>query len=283
MHGLMPTTTTILLVAASELRRKILAQQLEVLGFSVIAIADSRALTNVLNLTKYDLLVADLSGEETAQTRALAEQAASLLAQGIPILTLTSDQQADPEAWTQEALGYRVAAALRNRNTPDVLTERAARWEGLNVLDPETLLFSRRYFEAIFAIEIERSKRVHQPMALLMIQLNATQPISADLWHMLSARLLTSLRQTDILVRYTDTIVLVLLPVTEAAFARAVATRLLKSLGMAAAGEAEPPHITIGLATYPQHGTTPDTLLSAARKALSHAGVAGMIISFDQI
>lgn len=282
MQLITPSAKTILLVATSEQRRNMLTQQLEALGYSVIAIPDRRSLERVLQLSKYDLIVVDLSGSETQETRALSEHVAELLAQGTPMLTLTTDHQHSTEAWTQETLGFRVSAALRNRNSTDVLTERSLRWEGLNVLDPETLLFSRRYLEAIFPIEVERAKRVHQPMSLLLIECGAAE-LTGDLGRAISTRLLTSLRRTDVIVRYEDHVALVLLPITEAALARAVAIRLSKTLSALMLDEITPLVVAIGIAAYPQHGETPETLIASASKALSQALHTGAIVSYGQV
>lgn len=283
MRALSPTATTILLISLSEQRRTILAQQLETLGYSVIAIADGRKLTDVLRLTRYDLLIVDLSDAGPAQSRELSEQAAQLLAQGVAVLILSPDSQATTYAWTQETLGYRITSALRNRNAADVLAERATRWEGLNVLDPETMLFSRRYFNAIFPIEIERSKRVHQPMSVLLIDLQYEAPLPGEHWHAISASLLSSLRQTDVLVRYSASVILSLLPVTEGPLARAVAARLLRVLSNHVLPDNTPVQATVGIAVYPAHGSTPETLLSAAQHALNRAGIGSTIVSFDQM
>jgi PleD family two-component response regulator len=283
MLGLKPTTTTIMLVAASELRRNLLAQQLEALGYSVIAVNDQPTLAEMLRASNYDLLVVDLSSNEQERTRALSQYVAELMAQGTPMLMLTADRHGDSEVWTQETLSYRVSAALRNRNATDVLSERAVRYEGLNILDEQTMLFSRRYFDAIFPSEIERSKRVHQPMTLLLIELGSATIVLPSLLRDVSARLITSLRQTDLIVRWSEHAVLVLLPVTEAALARAVAARLLKTLGAIKTETNEFLTATIGIATYPQHGITTDTLISAVSHAINHAEHAGQIISFDQV
>jgi PleD family two-component response regulator len=283
MLGLKPTTTTIMLVAASELRRNLLAQQLEALGYSVIAVNDQPTLAEMLRASNYDLLVVDLSSNEQERTRALSQYVAELMAQGTPMLMLTADRHGDSEVWTQETLSYRVSAALRNRNATDVLSERAVRYEGLNILDEQTMLFSRRYFDAIFPSEIERSKRVHQPMTLLLIELGSATIVLPSLLRDVSARLITSLRQTDLIVRWSEHAVLVLLPVTEAALARAVAARLLKTLSAIKTETNEFLTATIGIATYPQHGITTDTLISAVSHAINHAEHAGQIISFDQV
>lgn len=281
MHALSPTATTILLISATEQRRITLAQQLEALGYSVIAIPDSETLADVLKISKYDLLIVDLHGISVDRARDLSERAAELLAQGVPVLTLNAQQPMLHESWTQETLGHRVSTALRNRNSTDVLTERQARWDGLNVLDPETQLFSRRYFDALFPIEIERARRVHQPLSTLLIEIHHVQPSLT--WQAISARLLSSLRQTDMVVRYTPAIVLVVLPVTEGPIARAVAARLLKSLSFVDASDGTSVQASIGIAVYPAHGATPETIISAAQQALSRTVLGSQIVSFDQM
>lgn len=204
------------------------------------------------------------------------------MAKGTPVLMLTTDQQSDAQAWTRETLNYRVGAALRNRNASDVLSERQVRYEGLNILDPETALFSRRYFEAIFPTEIERSRRVHQPMTILLVDVVNANVLPENAWQAISVNLLTCLRQTDILVRFNQTMILVLLPFTESALARAVAARLMKSLEMLQLDNAVQLQLNIGMATFPQNGATPQVLLSAVQHSVGQATRPGQIIGFDQ-
>ncbi|MDP9315244.1 MAG: diguanylate cyclase [Chloroflexota bacterium] len=268
MLGLKPTTTTILLVATSPMRRTVVAQQLEALGYSVLILSDEQLLADIKQVGHYDLLVVDLTGGDAQQKLTLSAYVAELMAKGTPVLMLTSDQPSDARTWTHETLNYRIGAALRNRNAADVLSERRVRYEGLHILDPETALFSRRYFDAIFPAEIERARRMHQPLTLLLIDIanGAPQPIHA--WQAVSATLLTGLRQTDMLVRFNLAMVLALLPATEAALARAVANRLLKSIEMLQLDDAIRLQINIGIATFPQHGSTPEALLSTVQHAM---------------
>lgn len=282
MLGLKPTTTTILLVATSETRRMVVAQQLEALGYSVIIISDQHMLGDLVKAGHYDLVVVDLTGGNPQQKQALSAYVAELMAKGTPVLMLTTDQQSDAQAWTRETLNYRVGAALRNRNASDVLSERQVRYEGLNILDPETALFSRRYFEAIFPTEIERSRRVHQPMTILLVDVVNANVLPENAWQAISVNLLTCLRQTDILVRFNQTMILVLLPFTESALARAVAARLMKSLEMLQLDNAVQLRLNIGIATFPQNGATPQVLLSAVQHSVGQATRPGQIIGFDQ-
>jgi diguanylate cyclase (GGDEF)-like protein len=281
MSALKPSTTTIVLIAPSPQRRTLVAQQLEALGYSVIALDDG-AIDSALATHRYDLLVIDLSDGGADQHRALAARAAALLKTRTPLLMLTPDQQTDAEAWTQETLSYRVAAALRNHVASDVLSERRARWDQLNVLDPDTLFFSRRYLDAIFPLEVERSRRIHQPVSLLLIALDRVLLADDDHRRSISARLLSSLRQTDFVVRFDETVVLLLLPATEIAMARVVALRLLKTLE-AVAQDNPALRPRIGLAAYPQHGATAKKLLASAQHALSYALEPGTIIGSDQL
>ncbi len=282
MLGLKPTTTTILLVAPSDMRRTMVAQQLEALGYSVIVAADPQTLTDLLTFSQYDLIVMDLSSDRTSASRSLSDQAARLLAQGTPVLMLTLDQQSNSRSWTQETLSYRVGAALRNRNVSDVISERMFRYEGLNVLDPETTLFSRRYFDAIFPTEIERSRRIHQPMTVLLLAVGGTALERPSTWQLVSARILTSLRQTDILVRFSSEKILIVLPFTEAGLGRVVAARLIKTLGLLTEDDPAELQFTIGLASFPRQGTTPNALLSAVQHAQSQAVNPGEIVSSDE-
>ncbi|MBV9790922.1 MAG: diguanylate cyclase [Chloroflexi bacterium] len=94
---------------------------------------------------------------------------------------------------------------------------------------------------------------------------------------------MTSLRRTDVIVRYEDQVALVLLPITEAALARAVAIRLSRTLSALMIDETTPLSVAIGIAAYPQHGETPETLLASASKALSQAQHTGTIVGYGQV
>lgn len=259
MKHLRPSSTTILLLAP-EARQLSLAQQLEALGYSVI-IGAIQGSAPVPSSQHYDLVLVDSEALTALSRAAVTEQ----LARGVPVLTL--DRRRGMEQWTEDTLAYRISAALQQRSIDDALAERCRRWEGLNVLDPETLLFSRRYFDAWFPIELARAARIHQPLSLIMIGASfaAEMPGSLRAW---SGRLLMSLRQTDFVARYSESEALVLLPFTEAALARAVAARLLKALN------SDTVQTMAGVAAFPQHGATAEALVSAARQSLleSYAG-----------
>lgn len=278
MQRLSPLSTTIVLIAPSERRRTVLAQQLDVLGYSVIALDDLQRLGEIQRITRFDLVIVDLHDQPGST---LADQVSTMLVQGTPVLTLSAEQPRDAAAWTQDILGARVLAALRSQPQGDMLAAREQQWSGLGVLEPQSLLFSRRYFDVIFPIEIERAHRAHQPLAVLLVDLAANRPLDA-LWRSVSTSLITSLRQTDAIVRFEPETVLVLLPATEAPLARIVAARLQRAIGQLRRHDDSAAEAAVGIAAYPAHGTTPETVLRAAETALTHAAVAGSIVSVDQ-
>lgn len=281
MLGLKPTTTTILLVATSEMRRTVVAQQLEALGYSVIIAVDEPSLANLLKVSRYDLVLADMGSEAAGTTHWLARYSSQLLAKGTPLLMLQAEERGPGQDWTQETLSHRVSAAIRNRNSSDVVSERQARYEGLALLDAESTLFRRRYVEAIFPTEIERARRVHQPLTLLLVDLGQT-PYSAQGWQALSARLITSLRQTDMVARWEPQKLLLVLPYTEPGLGRVVAARLLKTLKDPPLIDERAQDIGIGVAAFPQQGATAEALLAAAYRALAHTAQSTPIVSADE-
>lgn len=262
-----PSTTTIFLLAATETRRTMIAQQLEALGHHVIALTADQPFEQVLKRRHYDLLLLDLYTAAADTASPLATLAATMLVQGTPVLTLAADQS-DQAAWTQAVLRERIDTALQGGSQPDVLLERMRHWDGLNVLDPQTSLFNRRYFDALLPTELERARRLRQPMTLLLFDLAVVADDNITMWRSISGRLLTSLRQTDLVARYTPSLVAVVLPATDASLARIVAARLCRTLQGLNLPLANTSSLMYGMAAYPQHGTTPATLIAAAQYAL---------------
>lgn len=245
-------STTVLLIAAAE-RQRALAQRLTALGYHVTAVTPAQ-LTAATQLAAVDLLVVDdaLAAEEVWPR-------IWRLAADTPVMTLGGD----PGPWAQAALAHS-GAATRLQTTAELLEERARHWHGLNVLDPESLLFTRRYCDAILPLELERARRVHQPVSLLLLQLMG-MPAEALPWPTIGHRLLASVRRTDLVAHFDQQQVLILLPATDSTLARIVAARLKQALST-------PPIATldarIGVAAFPQHGLTLEELLAEAQHAL---------------
>lgn len=277
-----PSLATLLLIAPDSTRRALLHQRLEGLGYNVWPVTDAPNLMRLLQLGRCDLIVVDTAGGPV--NTQLTDEVVSVVAQGRPLLHLGPDNSQDNHEWYEETLGLKVAAALRNRNAAQLLTERVARWDGLNVLDPDSFLFRLSYAEAILPLELERARRTYQPLTLALLQFQAVPAAPPPAyWRVLSAHILTCMRQIDIAARWNDDTILLVLPLTEPSDATVLLRRIQRGLSMLADLPAAPPSLTAGISAYPLHADAPATLLTAAQRAATYALNPGDVICFDQI
>ncbi len=262
-----PSLATILLIVNDDGRRSMLRQQLEALGYSVWPVTDQQPLAHLLQLGRCDLLVVDT--DSSPNTPAVVAEISAVVAQGTPILRLASSTQFTP-GWHEDSLGVRVANALRKRNADQLVSERLQRWQSMDVLDEESLLFRQAFIEAQLPGELERARRGYQPLTLVMMEVqNPPLPLPPDYWRSIGVHVLAGVRQIDLAARYHEAGVLVLLPFTEPQHAALIARRIERGLRLLALE----PALTLaaGVAAYPSHGETIPALLSAAQRALTYA------------
>jgi diguanylate cyclase (GGDEF)-like protein len=152
-----------------------------------------------------------------------------------------------------------------------------------SIRDPLTGLFNRRYLEETMEREFARAERNGQPVAALVLDIdhfkkfNDTQGHDAgDAVLVAFARVLAKIaRKEDVAARYGGEEFVVLLPGATAEMAEkrgneiCAATRAMKvALGKGVVGAVT---VSIGVATFPEFGTKPDQLLTAADEALYDA------------
>lgn len=152
--------------------------------------------------------------------------------------------------------------------------------------DALTGLFNRRHLNELMTHELARCARNGEPLSLLMIDIDHFKRINDTHGHQVgdevlreTARLLTErARASDMLFRYGgEEFLLVLLP-ADAIVAKEVAEELRQRYaGSPLAAGAEPIQATlsIGVATFADHGVTVDSLIEAADQALYRAKRAG--------
>ncbi|HEV2751864.1 MAG TPA: diguanylate cyclase [Gemmatimonadales bacterium] len=150
--------------------------------------------------------------------------------------------------------------------------------ERLSVTDDLTALFNRRYLMDILELEIRRSRRMHHPFAVLMVDVDNFKPYNDAYGHLEGdtalARIAAILRETsrdvDYAARYGGEEFVVLMPETEMAGAVEMAERIRARLaGDAVIGEKLT--ISVGVAQFPVDGETPEALLARADAALYQA------------
>ena len=173
-------------------------------------------------------------------------------------------------------LAEHLALAVANLNLCETLRIEAIR-------DPLTGLFNRRYMEVSLEREFRRSLRKQTTLAVLMIDVDHFKQFNDSHGHEAGDAVLrelaklfqSQLRAEDIASRYGGEEFILIFPETNIESAWDCAERLRRG-----AHTMQIPHygktlegvrLSIGIACYPQHGTTAEALVPAADTALYRA------------
>lgn len=150
----------------------------------------------------------------------------------------------------------------------------------LSIRDPLTELFNRRYMEETLEREFDRADREHSPLALFMIDIDFFKKINDQFGHTEGDKVLRlvaqclqfNTRKGDIACRYGGEEFVIILLNTNANIAKARAEDLRQEIENLSSkyNTLIPTKITvsIGVACYPQHGKTPESLINSADKSL---------------
>ena len=156
-----------------------------------------------------------------------------------------------------------------------------------SIRDPLTGLFNRRYMEESLEREIRRADRKQRPLAALMLDLDHFKRYNDTLGHAAGDAMLRAIgsflqsrmRKDDIVCRYGGEEFTIIMPESSLAIAKQRAERLRmqgKELEIALNGQyLGSVTFSVGIACFPDHGTTAEQLLRAADVALYRAKAAG--------
>lgn len=157
----------------------------------------------------------------------------------------------------------------------------------LATLDPLTGLYNRREMTRLLEEEIARASRYRRELALLWIDFDHFKVINDSFGHAagdavlrnVSERMRTGIRSVDVIGRFGGEEFVVLLPEMGVEDALETAERLRLLVGSRPVpletGDAATLTISIGVAVFPMHGHSPDSLCAAADKAMYRAKEAG--------
>jgi diguanylate cyclase (GGDEF)-like protein/PAS domain S-box-containing protein len=152
-----------------------------------------------------------------------------------------------------------------------------------SIRDPLTGLYNRRYLEEMLDREVRRAGRAQQVLGVLMIDLDHFKSFNDTYGHdagdvvlrETGSCLTKGIRAEDFVCRFGGEEFVVILPTADLAASRARAERLRskmrelaimyqgKSLGIVT--------ISVGVAAFPEHGSSPKELMAAADGALYQA------------
>ena len=167
----------------------------------------------------------------------------------------------------------------------------------LSITDGLTSLWNYRFLNMRLAQEVERAIRFNRSLSLLVIDIDHFKQINDRFGHQrgdailaeLANRVVTETRaQVDTVARYGGEEFVLLLPETPLDGGRVVAEKIRESIAsepFGAEDEAITVTVSIGLACFPQHGSTAQTLLRASDQALYEAKGRGrnVVVSADEL
>lgn len=156
----------------------------------------------------------------------------------------------------------------------------------LSLTDGMTGLWNRRNFDLRLESELSRAVRFIEPFAVIFVELDQMKVVNDRHGHQagdtvlieLARRLTEAVREVDLVARWGGDEFTLLLPKTGLAGALALGEKIRAAAGNAPFRiETGPIHITIsvGVAAYPEHGSSGKELVAAADAAMYRAKLGG--------
>jgi diguanylate cyclase (GGDEF)-like protein len=218
-----------------------------------------------------------LQDENTGNT--LAHLCVPLFAQGATLGTLLLAKATPIERETRDAAvaaAEQISLAIANLRLQETLRTQSLR-------DALTGLFNRRYLEVSLARDLARAIRRSQPLAVLMLDVDHFKSFNDQQGHDAGDALLAQLgellaalvRSEDVACRYGGEEFTIVMQETDAALALDRAEDIRRNVAAIKVRHRQQDlgqvTVSIGIASYPQHGDSPDQLLRRADGALYDA------------
>jgi diguanylate cyclase (GGDEF)-like protein len=150
--------------------------------------------------------------------------------------------------------------------------------ESLSVTDDLTRVYNYRFMKAALRREVDRSSRYGQVFSVLMMDVDHLKKFNevhghlegSDLLRRIAEILSRSSRAIDLVAKYGGDEFLLILPQTNTDGAVVMGKRICAAVAESSFPHCRPGDITIsvGVASFPQHGASMETLLAASDEAL---------------
>jgi diguanylate cyclase (GGDEF)-like protein len=166
---------------------------------------------------------------------------------------------------TLQSLADQVAIALHNARAYQLALDQA-------ITDRLTGLKTHRYFREALDSEWQRSARTARPFSVIMMDLDGFKQVNDHGSHSEGDRVLAAVaalldapsRQSNVVARYGGDEFAILMPETNTEQAEALAERLRATLQADHFLHSHGVTASIGIATFPDHGPTPEEILRVA-------------------
>lgn len=221
--------------------------------------------------------VASARGDMDSLCMPLAAQGTAL---GLLHVALPADGDHEIEIELLGQVAEQLGLAVANLQLRETLRTQSLR-------DPLTGLFNRRYLEVSLSRELHRCERRQLPLSVLMLDVDHFKRFNDTHGHAAGDALLaqvgrliqSTVRAEDFACRYGGEEFTVVMPELDAAGACTRAEQIRRAIGMATVQHAGqtlgPVTVSIGIATFPGDGTTPELLMQVADTMLYRAKAAG--------
>jgi diguanylate cyclase (GGDEF)-like protein len=185
----------------------------------------------------------------------------------------------DDEVHMVETLVRQAETAIDNSFLYDEATK-------LSITDGLTGLWNRRLFDLRAAEELRRAIRFQEPFAVLMVDIDNFKRVNDDHGHQagdavlieLAQRLTDATREVDVLTRYGGEEFALILPKTGVDGAMRLAEKVKEMVAaqpFRAGDTVVPVTVSIGTASYPDHGLSVVDIIAASDAALYRAKAGG--------
>ena len=147
--------------------------------------------------------------------------------------------------------------------------------------------YNRRHFETFMGEEIARARRFHSHVSILFLDMDNLKSVNTAFGHAMgsrslqeaAARIAGGIRKIDKLFRFGGDEFCIVLPETDTGGAFEVAERTRQALAGSPFLLAEvggvPLSASLGLATFPEHGSAGEELVQAADRAMQNVKKTG--------